>query len=166
MAFPQLCSRSQAKERLGFFKNVTLLYPGLGGNPVIIVCVECLLTGKGFYANMILDTGSDETCFPASFASLFGHCNTHPDVKVCKDAAQGIGGFSDTYIHSVRISLLHPDKSTPKKPVIAWSSKLDKAPFVDKLECSNGLIGMDIIHDWKFLSFEPIRKGVLIRITV
>lgn len=161
-----MCSRSQAKVRLGFSKNVTYLYPGLGGNPIIIVGVECLLTGKGFYANMILDTGSDETCFPASFAPLFGHNNKHPDVKVCKNAVQGIGGFSDTYIHSVRISLLHPVKSTQKKPVIAWSSKLNKAPFVDKLDCPHGLIGMDIMRDWKAVSFEPIKNGVLIRIVI
>jgi hypothetical protein len=115
---------------------------------------------------MILDTGADETCFPASFASLFGHDNDHPKVEVQKNAVQGIAGFSDSYIHSVRVSLLHPVKSTQKKPVIAWSSKLNKAAFVEKLECSHGLLGMDIMSEWKGVSFEPIKKGILIRITV
>lgn len=115
---------------------------------------------------MLLDTGADETCFPASFASLFGHSNSHPKVQVCKNAVQGIGGFSDTYIHSVRISLLHPIKSTEKKPVIAWSSQLAKAPFVDKLNCPHGLLGMDIIREWKAISFEPNRHGIVIRITI
>jgi hypothetical protein len=76
------------------------------------------------------------------------------NVQVCKDAVQGVGGFSDSYIHSVRISLLHPTKSTQKKPVIAWSSKLTKVPFVDKLEYPHGLLGMDIIRDWRGLNFE------------
>ena len=145
---------------------MTYCFPGLGGKPVIIVCVQCLLTYRAFFVNMLLDTGSDDTCFPASFAPLFGHSNTHPKVQVCKNAVQGIGGFSDTYIHSVRVSLLHPVKSTQKKPVIAWSSKLTKAAFVDKLESPFGLIGMDLIHEWKALSFEPNKQGVMIRITV
>ena len=113
---------------------------------------------KSFFANMVLDTGADETCFPASFASLFGHCNTHPEFQVCKNAVQGIGGFSDTYIHSVRVSLLHPAKSTRRHPVIAWSSRLEKIPFVDKLDCPHGLLGMDMMREWKGLSFEPTKK--------
>ena len=145
---------------------MTYSYPGLGGKPVIVVCVECLLTGRAFFVNMLLDTGSDETCFPASFAGLFGHSNSHPKVRVSKNAVQGIGGFSDTYIHSVRVSLLHPVKSTQRKPVIAWSSKFAKAPFVDKLECPHGLIGMDMISEWKSLTLESNKNGLMIRITV
>lgn len=145
---------------------MTCSYPGLGGKPVIIVCVECLLTRRAFFVNMLVDTGSDDTCFPGSFAALFGHSNSHPKVQVCKNAVRGIGGFSDTYIHSLRISLLHPVKSTQKKPVIAWSSRLAKVPFVDKLECPHGLIGMDIIREWKDLRFEPNKHGVMIRVSV
>ena len=145
---------------------MTFSYPGIGGKPIIATCVECLLTGKGFWVNMILDTGADDTCFPSSFASLFGHCNDHPEVKVCKNSVQGIGGFSDAYIHSVRISLLHPTKSSAKKPLIAWTSKLNNAQFVDKLNCSYGLIGMDIIREWQEITFKPVKSGILIRITI
>jgi hypothetical protein len=145
---------------------VTYCYPGLEGKPTIIVGVECLLSKKGFYAPMLLDTGADESCFPASFAELFGHCNTHPHVQVLKDAVQGIGGLSDSYIHSVRISLLDPIKSSRKNPVIAWSSKLEKAPFVEKLDCPHGLLGMDVMHEWRAVSFEPHKKGLWIKITI
>jgi len=145
---------------------MTLFYPGIGGKPVIICCIQCQLTGRGYGVNMLLDTGADETCFPGSFAALFGHANDHPDVHVCKNAVRGIGGYSDTFIHSVRVGLLHPSKSTAKKPVIAWSSALARAPFVDKLDCAHGLIGMDIIREWRGLHFEPVKAGLLIRITV
>jgi hypothetical protein len=145
---------------------VTLSYPGIGGKPVIIACVECLLTGKGFSVPMLIDTGADETCFPAYFAPLFGHDNKHPEVAIGKDAVRGIGGYSDAYIHSVRVSLIHPSKSTANNPVLAWTSKAEKAPFVDKLESPHGLIGMDIMREWKEIRFAPNKHGVMIRITV
>lgn len=115
---------------------------------------------------MLLDTGADETCFPASFAPLFGHSNDHPDVQVHKNAVRGIGGFSDSYIHSIRVSLLHPSKSSSKQPVIAWTSKLGKAQFIEKLDCAHGMIGMDIMREWKDVRFQPNKSGILVRITV
>ena len=115
---------------------------------------------------MLLDTGADSTCFPAHFAKGFGHNNLHPDVEVQKDAVKGIGGTSDAYIHSVNIALLHPSKSTPKQAVIAWSSTIEKVQFVEKLDCTHGLLGMDIMREWKEVRFEPIKKsGLLIKIT-
>ena len=129
--------------------------------------IQCLLTGDSYAAAMMIDTGADETCFPASLAAFFNHSNEHPDVHVKKDAVQGIGGFSDAYLHSVRISLIDPVKSSKKKHVIAWSSDLDKVPFVAKFDCTHGLIGMDIIRNWSDLTFVPQKKGgVLIRITI
>jgi hypothetical protein len=115
---------------------------------------------------MLIDTGADETCFPASFAVLFGHDNKHPDVQLLKDSCQGIGGSSDAFVHSVRISLVDPVKSTKKAMVLAWSHTADKAPFVEKLDCPMGLLGMDIIKEWKELNFAPSEKGLWIRITV
>ena len=115
---------------------------------------------------MLLDTGADETCFPAAFAALFGHDNKHPGVEVRKDAVRGIGGFSDAFIHSVRVSLIHPSKSTAKKPVLAWTAKAESAPFVEKLESPHGLVGMDLMREWREIRFEPNKHGVLIRITV
>jgi len=145
---------------------VTHCYPGLDGKPIIIVGVQCLLSNRGFYANMLVDTGADETCFPASFAALFGHRNDHPEVEVLKDSVRGIGGFSDSYLHSIRVSLLDPVKSSRRNPVIAWSSKLNKAPFVEKLECPHGILGMDVIRDWRGLSLEPHKKGLWIKVGI
>ena len=51
---------------------------------------------------MLLDTGADQTCFPASFAEGFGHCNDHPDVVKSENAIRGISGFADSYLHSVQ----------------------------------------------------------------
>lgn len=116
---------------------------------------------------MLLDTGADSTCFPASSAKIFGHNNSHPEVKVLKDEVRGIGGSSDAYIHSVRIGLIHPSKSNKKETVLAWKSDVDEVQFVEKMECDHGLIGMDIIKQWKEISFQPVKKtGVLIRITI
>lgn len=145
---------------------MTLIYPGIGGRPIIAAAVRCLLTDRGFFVNMLLDTGADETCFPAAYAGLFGHDNSHPDVELRKNAVQGIGGTSDAFVHSVQISLLDPAKTRERKPVIAWTSPLTKAPFIEKLDCLHGLIGMDIMSGWKSVGFEPSKKGLLIRIVI
>lgn len=146
---------------------MTYCYPGIGGKPIIAVCVECLLSHEAWHAPMLLDTGADSTCFPAAFAAGFGHDNNHPKVQILKDAVHGIGGCSDAYIHSVRIGLIHPTKSSKKGTVLAWSSAIEKVQFVQKLNCSHGLIGMDIMREWKEIRFEPYKKtGLLIKITV
>jgi hypothetical protein len=115
---------------------------------------------------MALDTGADETCFPASIACKFGHDNKHPKVEVIKDAVRGIGGPSDAFIHSVQIGLLHPSKSSTKSAVIAWVSPLTKAPFIEKLDSPCGLIGMDIMRHWRSVNFEITKQGILIRISI
>lgn len=138
---------------------------------MLVVCVKCLLTGKAWEGMpMLIDTGSDSTCFPASFAELFGHKNDHPEVVVLKDEVHGIGGCSDAYLHSVQVSLIHPTKSSHGKTVLAWSSSLKSVKFIKKMECKHGLIGMDIIQQWKELKLEPFNRrsgsGVWIRIAV
>lgn len=146
---------------------MTICYPGIGGKPLIIVCVECVLSGDAWHAPMLLDTGADSSCFPASFAGRFGHNNRHPDVEILKDEVKGIGGFSDAYLHSVRIGLIHPSKSTRKATVLAWRSSAEKVQFVEKLDCAHGLLGMDVMREWKEVRFEPHGKsGLWIKITV
>jgi hypothetical protein len=115
---------------------------------------------------MLLDTGADETCFPAILAQAFGHDNLHPDVEVKKDAVQGIGGMSDAFIHGVQVCLLDPRRTRRDRFVIAWESPLTKAPFIEKLNCAHGLIGMDIMRHWENVLFTPIRNGILIKITI
>lgn len=146
---------------------MTYCYPGIGGKPIIIVGVECLLTGLAWHSQMLIDTGADSSCFPAALAERFNHNNSHPKVTLLKNVIRGIGGTSDAYLHGVRIGLIHPSKSNKKAIVLAWQSRLEKIQFVDKFECDHGLIGMDIIREWTDLSFEPLKNGgISIRITV
>ena len=134
-----------------------LRYPGLWHKPIILASVECMLTGQIFLVPMLLDTGCDQTCFPGKFAADFGHCNIHPNVK--KDIVKGVGGDSACYIHSVRISLIDPNKSSSALHVVAWKSKIKKAHFVEKLDCDMGLLGMDIINQWRSLKLVRSAKG-------
>jgi hypothetical protein len=141
---------------------VTLNYPGLLGRPIIVVSIQDLLTGNRFLFPMLLDTGADETCFPAKYAAFFGHNNQAPRVK--KKRCCGVGGISVSYIHSVQLSLLDPMKSTKSKQIIAWTAKTRSASFVQKLDTGFGLLGMDIISRWKSVCFETGRKSLNIRI--
>jgi hypothetical protein len=140
---------------------VTLTYPALERRPKIMVNVECLLTGKIFAVPMLIDTGSDETSFPCDWAKAFGHNNQ--DQRVKKDWCDGVGGGSVTYLHSVQISLLHPTK---KERGVIWTSTIPKTPFIEKLTCNFGLIGMDIIKQWKSIRLENARRGLQIIIKI
>jgi hypothetical protein len=145
-------------------KPVILVYPGLYRKPVILASVECLLTGQRFLVPMLLDTGCDETCFPAKFAADFGHNNHHP--HVIKTKVNGVGGESVCYMHSVCISLIDPDKSNHLRHVIAWESKIKKAAFIEKLDCDMGLLGMDIVNKWKSVKLVSSKKGPIITIEI
>ncbi len=146
---------------------MTYSYPGLGGEPIVITSVKCLITGQSYSAGMIIDTGAMNTSFPACLAEVFEHSNAHPEVVRKQDAVVGVGGKSDAFLHSVQVSLIDPSKSTNTKHVVAWSSNLEKVPFIEKFESPYGLIGMDIIKNWQELSFVPRKGGgLIIRITV
>ncbi|HEY3761762.1 MAG TPA: hypothetical protein VGN23_08440 [Verrucomicrobiae bacterium] len=146
---------------------MTIVYPvdpNFGGRPIIIARIECLLSGKTFLFPMLLDTGADETCFPGDSAAFFGHDNDHPKVK--KGSCGGIGGHSDKYIHSVQVSLLEPVKMSATNPVIAWTARYKTASFIKKLNAQFGLIGMDIMREWKSVKFSPNGKGLKIEIVI
>jgi len=113
---------------------------------------------------MLIDTGCDTNCFPGKFAAEFGHDNQHPQVQ--KNCVKGVGGDSVCYMHSVSISLIDPDKSNPEKHVMAWSSKIKKIAFIEKLDCDMGLLGMDIINNWKSMTLRRAKKGPIIRIEI
>jgi hypothetical protein len=123
-----------------------------------------LLSGNRFLFPMLLDTGADETCFPAKYAAFFGHNNLAPRVK--RKRCCGVGGASLAYIHSVQLSLLHPIKSTKSHHIIAWTAKNRVASFVQKLDVGCGLLGMDIIKRWKSVCLENGPKGLQIRIRI
>jgi hypothetical protein len=111
-----------------------------------------------------LDTGAERTCFPGKYAAAFGHDNLHREVKVHN--MHGLGGVSKCYIHRVRLGLIHPAKSTAAQRVIAWKSKLDHASFADKLDCGFGLLGMDIIGEWRSVTVAGNSSGGQIKIVV
>lgn len=113
---------------------------------------------------MLLDTGADETCFPARFAAFFGHDNNHP--QVVKRKCLGVGGASTTYLHSVQISLLDPAKSTRSNHVIAWTARDKQTTFIEKFDCGFGLLGMNIMKKWKSVTFESGANGPIIRIVL
>jgi len=143
---------------------VTLIYPALLAKPIIITCITDLLAGTRFLFPMLLDTGADETCFPAKYAPFFGHDNRDP--RVVRKRCRGVGGFSLAYVHSVRLSLLDPDKSTRSNHVIAWAARTKSASFLEKLDLGCGLLGMDIMRQWKSVCFENAPKGLHIRICI
>lgn len=143
---------------------MTLIYPALLEKPIIIACVADLLTGNRFLFPMLLDTGADETCFPAKYAPFFGHDNRDP--RVARKRCRGVGGASLAYIHSVRLSLLDPDKSTRSNHVIAWTARTKSASFLEKLDLGFGLLGMDIMGQWKAVCFENASKGLQIKICI
>ena len=143
---------------------MTLVYPALIGPPIIVASIEDLRSGNRFLFPMLLDTGADATCFPAKYAAFFGHNNRAP--HVVRKRCGGVGGSSLAYIHSVRLSLLDPDKSTRSNHVIAWTAKTKSASFLEKLDIGCGLLGMDIIRQWKFVCFENAAKGLRIKIGI
>lgn len=95
---------------------------------------------------------------------FLGHNNRDPRAK--RKRCRGVGGSSLAYIHSVRLSLLDPEKSTRSKHVIAWTAKTKSASFLEKLNLGCGLLGMDIIKQWKSVCFENAAKGLQIRIRI
>lgn len=113
---------------------------------------------------MLLDTGAERTCFPAKYAGFFGHDNHHKDVKVHN--MHGLGGSCKCYIHSVRLGLIDPAKSTAANRVIAWKSKLERASFADKLDCGFGLLGTDIMYEWSSVVFSGKSSGGQIKISI
>jgi len=133
-----------------------LCYPSVGSKPIVLVLVEDIATSVLSVFPMLVDTGADETCFPASYAAFFGHNNLAP--KVVTKKIHGVGGQSQAYIHSVRLVLVDPKKSTPHNFVPAWTSSLDKASFVTQLNMSMGLLGRDVIGEWKQFTLTPTPK--------
>ena len=145
---------------------MTLIYPvdkNFGRMPIIIARIECLLAKKVFFVPMLLDTGACETWFPANLAAFFGHNNLHPHVK--NGDCNGVGGKSKKYFHSVQTSLLDPQKTAHANPVIAWTDKTKSVSFIEKLDANFGLIGMDMMSQWKSVTFSST-GGLKIQIEI
>ena len=136
---------------------VTLKYLSIGNFPSLLVSVEDVFTGNRKLVRMVLDTGADETSFPAAFAAHFGHNNDHEHVE-CKEV-HGVGGKSVAYVHSVRLSLLDPVKFSKTNVALAWTSQRNKAAFIQHLDAAFGLLGSDIMSEWKGFSIFNTHLG-------
>jgi hypothetical protein len=109
---------------------------------------------------MILDTGADSTCFPASTATLIGHNNRGEGVEVA--SLSGIGGHVHSYYHTLELSLTDP--SEPTIPI--WTSSVKRFIFVPGFDQRLGLLGRDIMREWKRVAIVPQKKGWEIQIQV
>ena len=135
---------------------MTLTYHGLRGKPIIYAGVEDVVTGRQFICEMFIDTGCYATAFPAKYDRRFGHNNRHP--KVAKGQSCGLGGKSKCFIHSVRIGLL--DETEPVgdngKPSFKWRAKCTKAEFITKFNADYGIIGRDVMSEWRKLTIKNL----------
>ena len=137
-----------------------LSYTTLHERPIIAVAVQG--NDHRIIYPMIVDTGADTTCFPASLAALVGHDNQ--GIGVEEHLCIGIGGEATAYLHTVKVSLLDPYSP----PDTIWDSSLPRFRFVDAWDSRFGLIGRDMMQEWKSTSFtfQPARKRWLIQIDI
>ena len=115
--------------------------------PIIPMVIDDYTTGRLYIFPMLFDTGADRTAFPASYAAIIGHDNKAQ--KVVTVNTGGVGGKSAAFLHSVRVGLLDPEKSSAHNLVRPWTSGLDKALFIEKLTTPTGLSGRKLMRERK-----------------
>ena len=129
---------------------------------MVFVSVENPLTGKKVDFKMLLDTGSCHTCLPTRFAFHFGLKNHENEDQ--SHQTQGIGCTVKRYLHRLRIGLIDPTSRGSRD--VVWVSRLEQISFIKELEGVFGILGMDIISEWKELTLLPEGDGGKVRITV
>ena len=146
---------------------MTLNYRGRDGLPIILVAVVDSVLEKEWPFEMFVDTGCHITTFPALEAGRFGHNNLHPKVVIGRSC--GLGGKTKCYKHTLSLALLN-DKtpfSSSDKMNIAWRSKCQTVDFVTKFQGKYGIIGRDVMREWRTLTFSQLdTDSPLIQITV
>ncbi|MCE5231499.1 protease [bacterium] len=125
--------------------------------------------GYFFLHPMLLDTGADHTIFPADFASYIGHHNLNPNVV--HETVSGIGGTAVAYIHTMRLSLVDPENplmniGNENVPSCVWHSSIKKYRFIHGFSSQFGLLGRDLIREWKKVSLVPTLSRWTIEITI
>ena len=132
-----------------------LRYTSIKTRPVIFVAIHGRETKTPMVWPMVVDTGADTTVFPSNVASLLGHDNTRDGVQKVDGA--GIGGKEiSVYMHTdITLSLTSPDSYAKS----IWTSSISTIGFFD-VESSqvdhqviDGLLGRDIMAEWKKVSF-------------
>jgi predicted aspartyl protease len=138
-----------------------LSYPSLGDSPTIFVNLVNPETGRTHVFQMLVDTGASRTCLPATRADFLGHNNL--DGRVQSSEVYGVGGISKAYAHTLRIELIDPDGKIWSKLVSPWRSAPMPVLFVEKMKTEAGIIGRDILAQWKSVSFHATPKAALSR---
>lgn len=142
-----------------------LIYTSLDATPTIVGVIESNGIARTF--PMLLDTGSDHTCFPVFFAKMLGHNNHHPGVRV--SSVLGVGGREQSYLHTINVGIASPDYKAGQKlrPCsTVWNSSIAQFRFGQKFMLPFGLIGRDVMKEWKAVSISPYRGKWAIKITI
>ena len=134
-----------------------LSYPSLGDSPTVFVNIINPRTARPQIFQMLVDTGASRTCLPATRAEFLGHDNLNEHVKTTE--VTGIGGKSTAFIHTLRLELIDPDGRVWRKLVPPWRSAIMPVLFVEKMETQAGVIGRDILAQWKQVGFRPTPKA-------
>lgn len=133
-----------------------LAYPSLGDSPTLFVNIINAKTGRPQLFQMLVDTGAFRTCLPARHASFLGHDNLNKGVKPAE--VSGIGGKSKAFVHTLRIELIDPTSGIWGKLVPPWRSEVMPVLFVEKMDTQAGILGRDILSQWKHIGFLPTPK--------
>ena len=130
-----------------------LTYPSLGETPILFVQIIHPETGQTRIFQMLVDTGATTTCLPSHFAAFLGHDNRNPLVK--KAEPNGLGGPSKAFVHTLRMALIDPETTDQNKLRTYWTSPVMPVLFAEKMETKFGLLGRDILAQWKQICFRP-----------
>ena len=126
--------------------------------PTIWVHLNCSLTGKQKIVAMVVDTGSCFSCLPLFLVPILG-LNTHNigEPTFC------IGGTILRYLHPIKLSLVNPKE---RNLSVLWTSSEENVSFVKEMNKLRGIIGMDVISQWKEMAICPGTTGGTIKITL
>ena len=133
-----------------------LSYPAVGDSPVLFVNILNPRTGRPQIFQMLVDTGASRTCLPATRAEFLGHDNLDGRVKTTE--VSGVGGKSLAFIHTLSIELVDPSGKIWRKLIPPWRSEVMPVLFVEKMETQAGILGRDILSQWKYVGFRPTPK--------
>lgn len=133
--------------------------PADAKRPIIYVAIHS--GGEDAAYPLLVDTGADHTFFPASYARSIGHDNANPAVRTTQ--RYGVGGVAKAYLHTLSLSLLPPDMgggsgSSPDLPPYVWTSSVRTFGFFESLHEDFGILGRDLMAEWKCVSVLP-RRG-------
>jgi hypothetical protein len=145
-----------------------LTYPGLGDSPTLFLNIINARTGRPHVFQMLVDTGASRTCLPATRAAFLGHDNLDRRVKTTE--VHGIGGKSRAFVHTIRLELIDPACRIWRKLIPPWRSEVMPVLFVEKMETQAGILGRDVLSQWKHIAFRATPKTLhsawLIEITL